>query len=160
MTCWVEISLCSAACWLRGAQIYTPFLASNSYQKEISIMSCSKMNLLGLQSLQTLKVGYLRYRKCFSLQFELPSLLMLEFICCEHLCPLDGLSRLPSLKHLKFKSCPRLNFVKDEPLPGTLETVSVHNNCYALSNWRPNGFEELPHASEVCTELFTLAPQA
>ncbi|RCV23966.1 hypothetical protein SETIT_5G047500v2 [Setaria italica] len=109
------------------------------FVSEISIMSCSKLKLLGLQFLQTLKVGYLKYRKCFSLQFELPSLLMLQFICCEHLCSLDGLSQ----------AAPRLNFVKDEPLPGALETVDVHSNCYALSTWRPNGFEELPDASEV-----------
>ncbi|CAL4968177.1 unnamed protein product [Urochloa decumbens] len=119
------------------------------FVSEISIMSCSKLNLLGLQSLETLKVGNLKHRKCFALQFEMPSLVMLEFIRCEHLCSLDGLSRQPSLKHLKVGTCPRLNFVQDEPLPGTLETVDVHSNCYALRNWRPDGFEELPDASEV-----------
>ncbi|XP_062219689.1 putative disease resistance RPP13-like protein 1 [Phragmites australis] len=116
---------------------------------DISIMSCSKLNLPGLQSLQTLKVGDLRRRMSFSLSCELRSLLMLEVICCEHLCSVDGLSCLQSLKHLKFRTCPRLNFVQDEPLPDTLETVDIHSNCYALSKWRPNGFEELPDASEV-----------
>uniref|UniRef100_A0A0A9HG86 R13L1/DRL21-like LRR repeat region domain-containing protein n=1 Tax=Arundo donax TaxID=35708 RepID=A0A0A9HG86_ARUDO len=116
---------------------------------DISIMYCSKLKLPGLQSLQTLKVGSLKQRKCFSLPHELRSLLILEVICCEHLCSVEGLSRLQSLKHLKFRACPRLNFIQDEPLPDTLETVDIHSNCYALSNWQPNGLEELPDASEV-----------
>jgi len=118
-----------------------------------SIMSCSRLNLPGLKSLQTLKFGNLKQGKCFTLSCELSSLLMLELICCEHLCSVEGLSRLQSLKHLKFRGCPRLNFDQDEPLPYTLETVDVHSNCYALINWRPHGFEELLDASEVCTEL-------
>lgn len=112
-------------------------------------MSCSRLNLPGLKSLQTLKVGNLKQGKCFTLSCELSSLLMLELICCEHLCSVEGLSRLQSLKHLKFRGCPRLNFDQDEPLPYTLETVDVHSNCYALINWRPHGFEELLDASEV-----------
>ncbi|CAN6273520.1 unnamed protein product [Urochloa humidicola] len=112
-------------------------------------MFCSKLNLPGQQSLQSLKVGSLKQRKSFVLPSELRSLLTLEVICCEHLCSLDGLTSLQSLKHLKLRNCPRLNFVQDEPLPGTLETVDVHINCTALSNWRPNGLEELPDASEV-----------
>lgn len=124
------------------------------FLSDISVMSCSKLNLPGLQSLQTLKVGSQKQRKSFALPSELCALLKLEVICCEHLCSLDGMSNLQSLKHLKFRNCPRLNFIQDEPLPEPLETVDVHSNCYALSNWRPNKFE-LPDASEVCTEIFT-----
>ncbi|CAO2039717.1 unnamed protein product [Urochloa humidicola] len=116
---------------------------------DISIVSCSKLDLPGQQSLETLKVGSLKQRKSFVLPSQRRSLLTLEVICCDHLYSLDGLSRLLSLKHLKFRNCPRLNFVQDEPLPGTLETVDVHSNCSALRNWQPNGFEELPDASEV-----------
>ncbi|CAL5057078.1 unnamed protein product [Urochloa decumbens] len=120
---------------------------------DISIVSCSKLNLPGMQSLETLKVSSLKQRICFVLPSELRSLLTIEVICCQHLCSLDGLSSLQSLKHLKFRNCPRLNFAQDLPLPGTLETVDVHSNCSALSNWRPNGFEELPDASEVYRKL-------
>uniref|UniRef100_A0A0A9DH30 NB-ARC domain-containing protein n=1 Tax=Arundo donax TaxID=35708 RepID=A0A0A9DH30_ARUDO len=115
---------------------------------DISVMSCSKLNLPGIQSLRNLKIGDLKQRKCFALPCELHLLLMLEVTCCEHLCSVEGLSRLQSLKHLKFRACPRLNFIQDEPLPETVETVDIHRNCYALSNWRLNGFEELPDASE------------
>uniref|UniRef100_A0A0A9GMP7 NB-ARC domain-containing protein n=1 Tax=Arundo donax TaxID=35708 RepID=A0A0A9GMP7_ARUDO len=116
---------------------------------DISIMSCSKLNLPGLHTLQTLKVGNLKQRKCFALPCKLHSLLMLEVTCCEHLCSVESLSRLQSLRHVKFRACPRLSFIQDEPFPDTLETVDIHRNCYALSNWRPNRFEELPDASEV-----------
>ncbi|KAL6633961.1 hypothetical protein ACP70R_026632 [Stipagrostis hirtigluma subsp. patula] len=124
------------------------------FVSEISVMSCSKLNLPGLQSLQTLKVGNLGQRKCFALPCELSSLLMLEVICCEHLSSVDGLSHLLSLKHVKLRACPRLNFVQDEPLPNTLETIDIHMNCYALNNWRPNGFEELPDSSAVYRKFF------
>ncbi|TVU29181.1 hypothetical protein EJB05_20738, partial [Eragrostis curvula] len=119
------------------------------YVSDISVLSCSKLSLPGLKCLQSLKIGNLRQTKCFALPFELRSLLILEVISCEHLSSVEGLSHLQSLKHLKFRSCPRLNFIEDEPLPDTLETVDIHSNCYALSSWVPNGFEELPDASEV-----------
>lgn len=116
---------------------------------DMSIFSCGKLNLPCLQSLQTLKVGNLKQRKCLALPSELRSLHMLDVTCCDHLCSVDGLIRVQPLKHLKFQACPKLNFFQDEPLPDALETVDIHHNCYALRNWRPNGFEELPDASEV-----------
>ncbi|GJN21609.1 hypothetical protein PR202_gb09101 [Eleusine coracana subsp. coracana] len=115
---------------------------------DISIMSCNKLSLSGLQSLKSLRIGNMRQRTCFALPFELHSLQMLEVMCCEHLSSVEGLSELQSLKNLKFRTCPRLNFIQDEPLPDTLETVEIHNNCYSLSKWRPHGFEELHDASE------------